>query len=128
MSVLFEVRKQIKENCANYTEAYGCTGCLIELDGSLVCRFFRDNAGNARCRYYEESVLPADPALSERYFGGDKRDMDRCDMCHRDYVKTSNRQRYCPSCRDRAETEGRRRRDARYRSKKTTVSTVNHVV
>ncbi|MFC5447595.1 cysteine-rich VLP protein [Paenibacillus aestuarii] len=118
VSVLTEIQRLARNRCANFTR---CDGCLIELDDRLTCRFFRDNAEGARCKYFESSVLPEDSGLEAKYFGGTKKNLDRCDMCRKDYVKTSNRQRYCTGCRDRAESLARRKRDARYKGKKATV-------
>ncbi|MFD0675290.1 MULTISPECIES: cysteine-rich VLP protein [unclassified Paenibacillus] len=118
MDLQREIRKLASSSCANFADK---DRCLIEPDGQLTCRYFRENAEEARCRYFESSVLPADTALEARYYGGSKRNVIRCAMCHKEYVRTSNRQRYCIGCRERAETEARRRRDARYKSNKATV-------
>jgi hypothetical protein len=122
MTILTEIQRLARDQCANFTS---CDGCLIELDDNLTCRFFRPNSEGARCRYFEISVLAADSALEAKYFGGTKKNLDRCDMCRKEYIKASNRQRYCTACRDRAETEARRRRDARYRAKKLTETAVS---
>lgn len=124
MPLLTEIQRHVRNHCANHTDQHASDGCLLELDGCLTCRFFRDTAEGARCRYFESSVLPADSALEVRYYGGGKENVRRCDMCRQEYVRTSNRQRYCSGCRDRAQTLARRKRDARYkRGKKATVST-----
>jgi hypothetical protein len=121
MSLEGDIQRLARGNCANFSDTYDSNCCLLELDGCLTCRYFRDRAEGTRCHYFETHVLPADSALEARYFGGSKKNIIRCDMCRQEYVKTSNRQRYCVGCRDRAETVGRRRRDARYRRKKATV-------
>ncbi|WP_396135503.1 cysteine-rich VLP protein [Bacillus sp. 3255] len=119
ISILTETQRLARNQCANFT---GSCSCLIETDDQLTCRFFRDNAEGARCKYFETSVLPADSGLEAKYFGGTVKNRDHCDMCRKDYVRTSNRQRYCVDCRDRAQTMVRRKRDARYKSgKKATV-------
>lgn len=124
MSTELEVRSLARSSCANHSNIHIKDGCLVELDGNLTCRYFRDNGEHARCRYFESSVLPSDTGLEARYFGGTKSNLVRCAMCHKDYVRTSNRQRYCTDCRDRAQTEARRKRDARYRRNKSEQTTL----
>jgi hypothetical protein len=112
-----QIQRLVRSSCANHSEAHVKDGCLIEPDGLLTCRYFRDNSKGARCRYFETSVLPADCGLEARYYGNADKDSASCAMCRKPYVKTSNRQRYCTDCRDRAQTDAKRKRDARYREK-----------
>ena len=119
-----DIQRFVRNCCANHSDTHIKDGCLIEPDDKLTCRYFRDNSEGARCGYFESSVLPADSGLQARYFGGAQESYARCDMCRKDYVKTSNRQRYCNGCKDRAKTLARRRRDARYRKSITEKTTL----
>lgn len=58
-----QLRKLAKE-CSNFS---GKDRCLLELDGELTCRFYRDDAENARCKWFEQAVLVTDVTLEKRY-------------------------------------------------------------
>ncbi|MED0892759.1 cysteine-rich VLP protein [Aneurinibacillus migulanus] len=106
-----KIEKLMRDHCANYLNG----GCLLT-DGPCV---FSQVHGAPSCRYAQGSVLPAFPDVEEAYynsFGKSKRkNIGTCDMCGESYTKCSNRQKFCHSCRERAEKESRRKRDSRYR-------------
>lgn len=100
MSITKQIQRMASGICANFTAS---DQCLIELDDKLTCRFFRDTSkpDDIRCRYFETSVLPAEPLLESRYWGGGQSvASDSCTRCKRPFVRKSNRQKYCTACRD----------------------------
>ncbi|WP_353961217.1 cysteine-rich VLP protein [Paenibacillus sp. S-12] len=100
LSTIKRIQKLAHEQCANFTEP---NRCLLELDNELTCRFFREcrKPDDIRCRYFEESVLPAEPLLESRYWGSSASiQSDNCVRCKCPFVRKSNRQKYCTTCRD----------------------------
>lgn len=121
MSCSKKVRKLAKNFCATFEDT---DGCMLTPLNRPDCVYFRHDQLKYRCKYFESHVLPSDPKLEAEYHEevNSKKEVEKniggCEMCGKSYKKTSNRQKYCPSCKDRAETESRRKRDAKYRETK----------
>lgn len=122
MSCLKKVKKLAKDLCATFE---GCDGCMLTPNDRDQCVYYwQSDRIYYRCRYFETHVLPSNPALEEAYYEEinvkqeDKKDVDYCEMCGKSYKKNSNRQKYCGTCKERAEKEARRKRDAKYRETK----------
>lgn len=111
-----------RQSCAAFV---GTNGCRYAPNGQPRCVWFRDDpqarpfieAGTMQCQYFEWYVLPANPALEARYWNRED-NSTKCARCRQPFVKKSNRQKYCSSCRSEAERMARRRRDAEYRARK----------
>lgn len=96
-----KIKKLIKDQCASYnTQDNFC----FQYD--KTCLFFTDNE---RCKYFEESVLPIDSELEQKYW--DKHDdvvrttqkakpksRIKCQRCGAIFEANSNRQKYCDKC------------------------------
>lgn len=100
------VKHQIKR-CCNYDKGfcYAIDGeCAQELTKSLCCIWFRN------------AVLPENKALyNEIYNTGD---VSKCKMCGKKYVRTGNRQKYCPDCAKKNDKEKARLRKQKQRNLK----------
>lgn len=91
-----EIQKQVASNCATYA---GNGRCLLDRH----CPFFDSKKEGARCEYYENSVLPSDVDLYNRYWmrfglaywGADAK---TCGECGKGFEAKSNAQKYCESC------------------------------
>ena len=92
-----KVKKQVK-SCCNYNNGFCCvldSECAQELTKSLCCTWFRD------------AVLPDNKALyAEIYNSGE---VSKCKLCGKKFVKTGNRQLYCPDCAKKNRAEKRRK-------------------
>jgi hypothetical protein len=112
------IKRLARNCCANFT---GNNECLLEPNGQPRCTYYREDTGfpadDLRCFTFERSVLPSDPALESRYWNKPTDNNAKCASCGSEYVKRSNRQKYCDKCKTQAETDARRKRDARYRDK-----------
>lgn len=131
-----------REQCANHL-ARGPWGiqdfCLLEPAPDFRCFFTKKGARLPRCRYYEESVLPADPKLEALYWAERKAEAGgyvlsdqarklvvdaaavkaTCARCGREFTPTSNRQRYCSVCSKEAKRESVRKAVLRQRNAKS---------
>lgn len=110
---MYEIKRYARKNCATFG---GREGCAVE----GRCRYFRDQV--KRCPYFELYVLPADPALEERYkrifVNGDTEKWaasDTCDSCGEPIQKRSNRQKYCKVCTAKNKRQAARERMQRRR-------------
>lgn len=91
-----EVRKYIARNCASY-DSNGL--CHLETDstGGRLCPFFYPTGKT--CRYAEQAVIPGDSAIEALYNAGKTGAAgDTCERCKAPFERTSNRQKYCPTC------------------------------
>lgn len=101
-----EVKHQIKR-CCNYDKGF-CYAlddeCAQELTKSLCCKWFRNY------------VLPENKALYNEICNTG--DVSKCKMCGKKYVRTGNRQQYCPDCAKRNDREKARLRKQKQRDLK----------
>ena len=68
----------------------------------------------AYCKYFENAVLPTDPALMATLTGAAEPDMKKCAVCGDSIYGTNNRAKYCGACAEYA----RRNRQREYMQKK----------
>lgn len=133
--ILRPIRKQVRSQCATFSaESNGHTNsCHFWPANQPHCVFFREDgqyrerlkAGKIRCKYFETHVLPADPALELAYWGKHPDGIDGqavgiCERCKDSFNRKSNRQEYCPSCREiRSKETARDRMRKKYWKDKT---------
>lgn len=121
MSCLKQVKKLAKQ-CALFQGSNGCTLCPNENPQCVY--YWQSEFLYYRCKYFETHVLPEDPALEQAYYNEihdesiEDKNLSECEMCGKSFQRNSNRQKYCSSCKERAEKEARRKRDAKYRESK----------
>lgn len=125
-----EIQDLVRNECANYCGKFNTREhyCCYEPTPDFKCVLFRTDNALPRCKYFEESVLPLDPATEAIYrtermdnikLSKNERESIRnrfkstCVICGKQFKPTSNRQRFCPGCRKQAARE----RDARYRKR-----------
>src|SRR5699024_9929033 len=108
-----------KDKCANFTNK---TGCRQTAHGQCVFSFSCDRVTGNVCPYFMKAVLPSDPIFLQEYlsyFPDDyplkpKKDEQikthKCAVCKSDYVRKSNRQKYCEPCgNERRKTQSKQR-------------------
>jgi hypothetical protein len=132
------VRSLVAELCANYFASYGGHRdyCCTENAPDHKCVYCTSE--DARCGYFEKSVLPTNPTLQALYLadrrtvleGGELSRYDKekivqaaegpkvtCARCGNPYTPKSNRQKHCPVCRKAITKEQARERNRRLRQK-----------
>ena len=102
-----DIRALVKSMCANYDYEYGC----LPLD--CPCYMLNKWWTGAYCKYFQNAVLPLNPALEASLMGCG--DLKPCEVCGAMFSPVG-RQAYCSdSCRD----QGQRRKDtARHRKRR----------
>lgn len=103
------IRQLVVKSCANYCGHYRLclpldTGCY------MLTKWWT----GAYCRYFEQAVLPLDPALESSLMGRDAPEGRICAACGQPLRATNNRAKYCTACAEAA----RRRRQRKYMRKK----------
>lgn len=136
------VRRLAVDECANLN---GCgSDCWVRTDHK--CVFFGEpQQGTPGCGYFERVVLPLDPELEAVYLAERRaaaggyaltplqaemvKESARppqarvaCMKCGRVFPAPSNRQQYCPECRDTARRERSRARKLKQRTKGAAVT------
>lgn len=84
---LKEMKKNIKSGCCNYDNGQ----CIV-----LDCECPQMITTSLCCKWYREAVLPDNKLLYADIYKSD--DVSKCKMCGNKFVKTGNRQQYCPEC------------------------------
>ena len=83
------IRRLVISECPNYDREYGC----LPLDG--VCYMSTIAfTGSALCKWFQDAVLPLDPAL-EAVFS--RKPLKACKHCGRKFP-VKGRQAYCEAC------------------------------
>ena len=101
-----DIRALVKASCANYDYEYGC----LPLD--CPCYMLNKWWTGAYCKYFENAVLPLNPALAASLAGGG--DFKPCPVCGAFYIPSTS-QAYCSdSCR----LAGRRKAERERKRKK----------
>lgn len=105
------IRRLVKR-CANYDAEYGC----LPLDGP--CYMLRKWWTGGYCRYFQEAVLPLDPALEAALTTeGSRPGFKLCPICGDIYLPVTS-QAYCSAaCRSKGIREAARLRQRRHRIK-----------
>lgn len=102
------IRRLVKR-CANYDAEYGC----LPLDSS--CYMLGKRWTGGYCRYFQEAVLPLDPALEAALItGGTRPDFKVCPVCG-GAVAPDGRQAYCSAA---CAKKAHRRQQREYMRKK----------
>ncbi|MEA4954679.1 MAG: cysteine-rich VLP protein [Pseudoflavonifractor sp.] len=83
------IRRLVISECANYDHEYGC----LPLDGACYM-FTVAFVGSSLCKWFQNAVLPLDPAL-EAVFS--HRPLKACKRCGRKFP-VNGRQAYCEAC------------------------------
>lgn len=114
-ATVFKIKMLAKSECANYEVKFNSVKDCCLVKGACV---FVTNEELARCKYFEEAVLPLDPELEAVYFAIHKanasgqeltskyiravREANKvtkiCDRCGKEFKPGNNRQRYCDIC------------------------------
>lgn len=107
------IRRLVTELCANYDIQ---DKLCLPLD--CPCYMLNKWWTGALCRYFQEAVLPADPALESALTGEDTSlKQKKCPVCKKAYIPTTS-QAYCSdSCRAFARRKSERERKRRIRRK-----------
>jgi hypothetical protein len=117
MDLKKELQRLARNHCATFNTGTK-ENCLLETGADTTCHYFR--AGDNRCWYFETHVLPAFPEVEEIYMrqvAGVDTDVNygECGYCGEMFAKSSNKQKYCPACRDKVKKIQNRDRLRRYR-------------
>ena len=107
-----EIKLLVTKLCANYHREYGC------LPLESACYMLGKWWTGAFCKYFQNAVLPLNPAL-EADLTGDGQNIPHklCPVCGAVYIPTTS-QVYCSTkCRTIGLREGCRRRQRKRRSK-----------
>lgn len=136
MSIERRLLELVRRDCANHMREGGRGQkdyCLEEPLPGHRCVFA--NQEGARCRYFEEAILPLDPGLQALYEAdreakahGDELTKARaakvmaaatiqvkCERCGKPFAPKSNRQKVCTACRTQVARERNRERQRRRR-------------
>lgn len=108
------IRKLVTELCANYDNR---DKLCLPLD--CPCYMLNKWWTGALCRYFQEAVLPTDPALESAITGEDTSLKQKvCPVCGKSYLPTTS-QAYCSDfCRTLARRKSERERKRRERQNK----------
>lgn len=118
--ILKSIKALARGECANYQ--YG--NCLLTDKRCHVINpsYESIHGGAIDCDYFLECVLPADWDLNDLvsyalwYDEADEEEpppnMKQCEVCHKPFVASNNRQKYCRAC---AEEVNRRKDRVRHR-------------
>lgn len=86
------IRKLVVGLCANHDRDYGC----LPLD--CECYMLGKWWTGAYCKYFQNAVLPTDPALEAALLGRAAPTLPTCAACGKAINATNNRALYCPAC------------------------------
>lgn len=101
------IRKLATSMCANYDAKYGCL--LLDGECYMILKWWT----GAYCKYFQDAVLPLDPAL-EAALTDKTVNMRPCDVCGQPFPSRTN-QAYCSTiCANKA----RKRRQREYMKKR----------
>ena len=100
----------IKKQCCNYYQ----DNCLLLDDGDSHTCPQRITPSHIICRYFLDSVLPADKLLHRNLINDPTAEMLTCALCGRKTERTGRNQKFCPDC---ARVK-QRKRNAEYMSAK----------
>ena len=100
----------IKKQCCNYYQG----NCLLLDDGDSHTCPQRITLSHIICRYFLDSVLPADKLLHRSLINDPTAEMLTCALCGRKTERTGRNQKFCPDC---ARIK-QRKRNAEYMSAK----------
>lgn len=105
------IRRQVTDLCANYDQS---EKVCLSLDGP--CYMLNKWWTGILCRYFQEKVLPNDPALESALTGEDTSLKQKiCPVCGKTYLPTTS-QAYCSdACRSFARRRFERERKRRKR-------------
>jgi len=96
------IRKLVISSCANYDSEYGC----LPLD--CDCYMLGKSWTGAYCKYFQNAVLPLDPALSVSLTGGGTMGICTCAFCGSPFP-ANNRRAYCSeACAGKAQRKQQR--------------------
>lgn len=82
------IRRLVKEMCANYDSEYGC----LPLD--CECYMLNKWWSGAYCRYFQNAVLPLNPALEATLLGCAVPELEPCAICGKPFMP-EGKQAYC---------------------------------
>ncbi|MCU6709785.1 cysteine-rich VLP protein [Paenibacillus sp. J5C_2022] len=115
--VTARIQSMARTQCATF-DTSTADRCLMDCQ----CVYFRQQ--NGRCRYFENAVLPADPALEQSYKAerglADGSKYVPCRSCRAAFKRKSGRQIYCEKCGAEAARKARNKRAREYRRKQAT--------
>lgn len=106
------IRKLVVGLCANYDRDYGC----LPLD--CECYMLGKWWTGAYCKYFQNAVLPTDPALEAALLGRVAPTLPACAACGKAIHATNNRALYCPACAKAKRRERQREYQREYTRKK----------
>ncbi|MEL7655949.1 MAG: cysteine-rich VLP protein [Bacillota bacterium] len=107
-----EIRRLVAGLCANYDSEYGC----LPLD--CGCYMLNKWWTGSLCRYFENSVLPANPVLEQALKGEPPKDTKPCAVCGKRFP-VEGRKAYCSEkCREQGQREKDAKRAKKYRQSK----------
>jgi hypothetical protein len=112
--------------------------CNFELEKTnMRCGYFCDDLRDTyRCKYFEKCVLPIDKQSEALYYAEreakkDGRELSlrekkeikesagkQCLKCNKDFIPTSNRQKYCEKCRKEIQKEQSKIRNREFKRNK----------
>ena len=116
-------KKLAKDLCANFFQP---EGCYIYENDSITCIYdLNEPLKLIRCAWFEQAVLPTESVLEVEYWNtllgaeGAEKQIDYCQNCKKEIVKTSVNQKYCEKC--AAKKKKQSTRDSVQQSRKTRV-------
>ena len=105
-----EIKKMIKSLCCNCYQG----NCLLLDDGDSHTCPQLITPSHIICRYFLDTVLPADKTLHRSLISDPTAEMLTCALCGRKTERTGRNQKFCPDC---AKVK-QRKRNAEYMSAK----------
>ena len=107
-----EIKLLVTKKCANYDNSYGC------LPLETACYMLSKWWTGAFCKYFQNAVLPLNPALEMGLTGCDTAKSNKlCPVCGAAYVPITSRAYCSENCRIIGQREDNRRRQRKRRRK-----------
>ncbi len=107
-----DIRKLVVGLCANYDRAYGC----LPLD--CECYMLNKWWTGAYCKYFQNEVLPTNPALGAALLGHSAPPAQPCATCGQPISATGNRAQFCSACAKAARRQRQRAYQRVYKQKR----------
>jgi len=98
------IRRLVKNTCANYDHEYGCL--LLEDNCYMFYGVAYTNTG--MCKYFRNSVLPADPALEAILTGQTAVETRPCPICGAEFP-ADGKKAYCSDACEKSALRGQKR-------------------
>lgn len=124
--IMRSVKRLAQKECANYADGF-CL--LVDCPCHVLNPVYKTiHDGAIACDYFLQAVLPLDAELNAAVWHEIYRREDQagegwkeCVRCHKPFIPSSNRQRYCASCGAEAKQARIREKQRRYRERQKAI-------